>query len=556
MAGEGVRGQGSGVRGQGLGVRQNLPAPVRLRGRVLPAPRSPLPTHLLGLPLLCVLCGFLFFYGLNTGDFYRTESLRALVARQMLASGDWAVPRLYGEPLFTKPPGMYVAIVLASLPGGEVTEWSARLPSAGAAFLTVLLFAWYFGRQLGRLGGLIAGLVLPLSFLWLDKATAAEIDMLQVFWVTAAILFFLRALEEEPEALEREVHGYRVSLSTQYSVLRTQYSITPPAARAQSHPVLWWLLALLCVAGGVLTKWTAPVFFYFTALALLWRRRQLRLLLSRRHLVSAAVAATLCLAWVGVAISRAGWEPFVRTVGREAIARVVPSTAGGRYVWYEIPLYPFQVFLANLPYAAVALVALWPGFARRCDANGRRLLQALHCWLWPNLVFWALLAEHAPRHGFPFFPAVAGLAALAWHAWFRGRLAWPVRRVRPATVFAAALGLWLLVKLVHVQAVVPAHLAHRQPRTKGAALASLVPPGETLFVFRMKDKNEGIAFYYGRPIQRLPGPVSLQPCRSPAYCLVDEREWEEWPAAVPAEVVQQLADEQGTALILVRLRAA
>src|SRR5262249_35498019 len=97
--------------------------------------------------------------------------------------------------LFTKPPGMYAAIALASWPLGSVTEWTARLPSALAATATVFLWFWYFSRQLGRRAGLLAAVILPISLMWLDKATAAEIDMMQVAWVTAALLCFLRALE-------------------------------------------------------------------------------------------------------------------------------------------------------------------------------------------------------------------------------------------------------------------------------------------------------------------------------------------------------------------------
>src|SRR5205807_3102085 len=111
--------------------------------------------------------------------------------------GDWVVPTLYGEPLLTKPPGMYAAIAAVSRPFGGVSDWSARLPSALAATATVFLFYWYFRRLFGVRGGLIAGLIVPASVMWLDKATAAEIDMLQVFWVAASVLFFLRALEAE-----------------------------------------------------------------------------------------------------------------------------------------------------------------------------------------------------------------------------------------------------------------------------------------------------------------------------------------------------------------------
>ncbi len=154
------------------------------------------------LLLLLVLCGFLFFYGINRGELYRTESLRAIIAAEFLRSGNWVVPTLYGEPLFTKPPGMYVAIALASWPAGRVSEWTSRLPSAVAATFTVFLFYTFFRRRLGHLAGLVAAVLLPLSFMWLDKATAAEIDMLQVAWVTAALLCFYRALEiTEPSSL-------------------------------------------------------------------------------------------------------------------------------------------------------------------------------------------------------------------------------------------------------------------------------------------------------------------------------------------------------------------
>src|SRR5262249_47654644 len=154
------------------------------------------------------------------------------VADGFLRSGDWVVPRLYGEPLLTKPPGTYAAIALVSWPFGGVSDWTARLPSALAATATVFLVYWYFARQLGHRGGLVAAAILPLSVVWLDKVPTAEIDIMQVMWVTAAVLFFLRATEE----------------TTGRSDLG------------------WWVAALLCVAGGFLTKWTAPAFFYGTAL--------------------------------------------------------------------------------------------------------------------------------------------------------------------------------------------------------------------------------------------------------------------------------------------------
>src|SRR5438132_4957984 len=98
--------------------------------------------------ILLAICGLLFFYGLNAGELYRNEGLRAIIAAEFLRTGNWVVPTLYGESLFTKPPGMYAAIALASWPFGHVSEWTARLPSALAATITVFLVYAYFRRQL------------------------------------------------------------------------------------------------------------------------------------------------------------------------------------------------------------------------------------------------------------------------------------------------------------------------------------------------------------------------------------------------------------------------
>jgi 4-amino-4-deoxy-L-arabinose transferase-like glycosyltransferase len=470
--------------------------------------------------VLSVLCGSLFFYGLNIGQLYRTETLRAILAAEFLRSGDWIVPRLYGEPLFTKPPGMYAAIALASWPIGQVTEATARLPSVVAATITVILFYWYFRRQTGRLGGLVAAVILPLNIMWLDKAPSAEIDMLQVAWVAAAIIFLLRALEADEEGRR----GW-----------------------------IWWMAALLCVAGGVLTKWTAPAFFYGTAIPLLWCRGRLRLLWGRQHLCSAAVGATICIGWAVLAVSRTGWEVFYNTVSREALMRLSPAHHDRPYPWLETLAHPLILFTTNLPWSVCLFWALRPRFARLWDERGRRLLQALHCWIWPNLLFWSSIPEHATRHSFPLCAGLTGMAAMVWIAWLDGRLAWPVRGIRPISVLVGMAVFWVGLKLVFLHGVVPSRNDTREPREKAAQVAAAIPESATLYLFRLKD--EGIMFYYGRPVRRLHGIEHLPSSGEPLYCILEKSEWETYDQSRPAEAVLWLRDEQGAEIVLARFAA-
>jgi 4-amino-4-deoxy-L-arabinose transferase-like glycosyltransferase len=483
----------------------------------------------LGRVFLIAWCLLLFFYGLGSTQFFKTESLRAIVAREFLRTGNWIVPTLYGEALFTKPPGMYAAIALCSLPFGEVTEFSARLPSAVAATITVLMLFGYCSRLFGRRTGFLAAVIVPMSPIWLDKATAAEIDMMQVMWVTGSILCLLRALEK----------------------------VEKNAGRTQDPSVAlgWWVGALLCVAGGFLTKWTAPAFFYATAIPLLWMRGRLRLLWSRGHLTAAALGAGICLAWVFAAAFSAGWSTLSDTVVREAMQRVSPRWAPHSDPWWVSAVHPFRIWYINLPWSFAALLACRPGFGRLWDARQRMFWQALHCWIWPNLLIWSLMLDHKARHSFPMFPAIGALATMVVAAWLDRRLQW-TWRVRPTWVLQTAVVLWLAAKLFYVEVAphLPSRQMERDPRGKAAVLASLVPTDAILYLFMIKD--EGIMFYYGREVLRLESPARLPASTRPLYCILDKAEWDNWQRRSPrtaTPLTSELKDEQGAVMVLVRV---
>jgi 4-amino-4-deoxy-L-arabinose transferase-like glycosyltransferase len=506
------------LAGSQPGVVEPLPG-VPARASHLSADRGALRAIL----LLLLLCAALFFYGLNAGELYQTEGLRALVAAEMLRSGDWIVPTLYGEPLLSKPPGMYVAIALTSSFAGEVTVVSARLPSALAATAALLLFYVAFARRLGRRAGRVAAAVLPASVLWLSRVPSAEIDLVQLAWVTAALLCFLQALEIMEGA----------------------------QSKSGTRAWMWSQLALLCVAGGFLTKWTAPAFFYLTVIPLLAWRGRLRALVSRAHLLAFFLAALLPLAWAAVVVSRIGWMPLLDAIGKEALPRLSPAHHSRPYPWHELVTFPAGFLTANLPWSGLALLTLWPGVYRIAGERDRRLLQLLHCWTWPNLLFWTVVPGHHMRHALPLQPGLAGLAALVCIAWLDGRLHWPLPRLKPRRVLLAFLLLWLLVKLIFVHAIVPSRDLTRRPCAKGEQIAALVPPGRTLYLVRLKD--ESILFYYGRQARRLPGPEMLPGAQEDEYCLLVESELSQWMASHRAQILLRLLDEQGAPVFLVRV---
>jgi 4-amino-4-deoxy-L-arabinose transferase-like glycosyltransferase len=452
----------------------------------------------------------LFIYGIASGPVYRTESLRAIIGRECL-NGHWLFPVLYGEPFLTKPPGHYVAIGMSSLPFGGVSAATARIPSALAASFAIFLIYGLFRRSLGERAALLAAVLLPTSVLWLDKVPSAEIDMTLVGWVAASVVLFHRALRQNEQ----------------------------PSA-------LCLVFSLLCVAGGTLTKWTAPAFFYLTIVPLLIWRGEWRLLFGWRHLLAITLAFGVCLLWAMAVAQQVGWETLIETVRKEAAYRFAPKSSAKGYPWSEVLTYPLLVCAAHLPLSLFALQTFRPSFWQQWDDRGKLLLQLLHCWTWPNLLFWSMVPNHNVRYAIPMSPGLMGLGVMGLMGWWlRSRT--PGERDWRTWMFYAFLGAWLAVKIAFVEIVVPLRTAHHNAEPIAASLRELVPVDRKLYVFRMKD--EGVMFYYARPVIRLNKLNELPPGE---FAALIRQEWDEWAASGSLEQIACLHDQQGDPLILVR----
>jgi hypothetical protein len=150
----------------------------------------------------------------------------------------------------------------------------------------------------------------------------------------------------------------------------------------------------------------------------------------------------------------------------------------------------------------------------------------------------------------PLVTGLAGLAAMVWIAWLTRQMRWPFLRLPARRVLIGLLLAWVAVKLAFVQVMVPRREHGREPQAKGQQLASLVPPGEPLYLFKLKD--EGIMFYYGRQICRLSDLSDLPARGTPKYCILVEAEWQDWPSTRPADMLLQLCDEQRAPIFLVK----
>jgi 4-amino-4-deoxy-L-arabinose transferase-like glycosyltransferase len=117
----------------------------------------------------------------------------ALIARDMVATGDWLFPRIGGDLYHDKPPLYFWLLAAAYALTGSVRS-SFLLPSLLATFGTLALVFDYARRAHGRVAGLAAALLLLCSLQFLLSARSAQIDATLCFLTTLSLYGLLRHL--------------------------------------------------------------------------------------------------------------------------------------------------------------------------------------------------------------------------------------------------------------------------------------------------------------------------------------------------------------------------
>ena len=152
-----------------------------------PAPSTGTGRFWLCLAFLALLAGLLLFPNLSYPLIKPDEWRYAEIGRTMVASGDWLVPRLGGEPYYDKPP-LYYWLTATSLAWFGSQEWAARLVPALAAFLTVLLTYVIGRRSVGDQAAFLGALALTLTTAFVQCGRFIVLDSLFGLFVSMALL--------------------------------------------------------------------------------------------------------------------------------------------------------------------------------------------------------------------------------------------------------------------------------------------------------------------------------------------------------------------------------
>lgn len=412
--------------------------------------------------------GLVLFVGLGaTGLSEPDEPRHGAIAEEMrglrFGAAQLVLPRLNDEVYTQKPPLYYWLAALAGAPGGRVTEFSARLPSAVAGFATVLATTRLGALTFGPAAGLAAGAVLLTLPSFVDDARCARPDALLALFVTLALSFAWR-------------------LDTGLG--------SPRRARLGLH---------LSIGLGLLTK--GPVALLLPALGLLGYLAAEHRLRDARLFVSApafAVSLGPIAVWLGAATALAPSGYLLDAVGDNVLARFLSGTSHEQSVFFHLGRLP----LAYLPWSlawplafVAARASLAPGGAPE-RAQATRFLVA---FVAAGLAFFSLSAEKRAVYLLPLYPALAILVGEGLRFGVeRGLSARAAVRWR---LVGLAFGAAVAGQIAYHTLYLPPRDATRSIRAAAEAAAAVAPTGSAVGVVRNGALVGGVRYYAGRPVE-------------------------------------------------------
>ncbi len=343
--------------------------------------------------ILTLLCLSLYLPCLGNRDLWGSvEPQYAEVARETLVDGHWMIPHYNGTLYTFKPPFYPWLIALTSIPVGDVTEFTARLPSALSA-LGMILLVYFLGKELlGQRAGLLAALILISSPQFYKSACMVRIDMPLAFLATASMTALYLGLARP---------------STAYYLLG------------------WFLATLASMLKGPLV----PLVMATVVLIYLCSKRDFRLLISRWTALGALISVATFSAWL---------LPVYFGDGRNYINEMYILLSA--YTTHEYHTESIYFYLPELlgigPWVLLIPVAIFMFFRDRVEG-----LRLPCVWFLVMLFVFSMIATKHSRYLLPLYPAAALLAAFPLDRYVsKSAPSWPGLKAFPLLLFAVIVG--------------------------------------------------------------------------------------------------------------------
>jgi len=326
---------------------------------------------LAALAFIVVFISTIYLARLGTQPIAGEESRWGTAAREMLATGDWIVPRQQGQVFPERPPMTMWAIASAGWLRGAVDSIAVRLPSVLAILLTCLLIYFHARTLASQFTALVAAVVYPTMGQVLQIGRLGESEALFTLFVSASLLL------------------WHLGYSRGWPTLAT------------------WTVGFSCAALAALVKGPqAPVYFVTITAAYLVFHRDWRFLFCWQYATAAAVFTTIIAAWQIPFYLATDWPTVKATWSGLAADRF---KLGG--ILTHAITYPLETLACLLPWSPL-LVALFKRETRTMLADQRSITTFIYVAVLVAYPTVWLASGARGRYFMPLYPLIAVLIAL------------------------------------------------------------------------------------------------------------------------------------------------
>ena len=169
--------------------------------------------HIYYIIYLLILGAFVIFFRLGDRNMWtNNESEAAAAAWDMVETGRILVPHLAGQPFIdNRPPGAWWLIAATYKLTGVRNTWTARLPTALAALVCILLVYAMGRRAANARAGFLSALILMGMLFFVFIGRQSQQDMLLTLATTLCLWAFWRSLDNN-EPVFRFVVAFQIFL--------------------------------------------------------------------------------------------------------------------------------------------------------------------------------------------------------------------------------------------------------------------------------------------------------------------------------------------------------